>query len=107
MCSKGFFRRVVPFFATFLMGVFIASFFVTSGRPSLGGHRHHMEEDRQIRIELDRVNDENDRVTQENMHLREQLGERPVNVERDLIEPGVRGLVPPPPTRLTAPHSIR
>lgn len=100
MCSKNFFRRVVPFFATFLMGVFIASFFVTIGRPSMGGRRHHMEEDRQIRMELDRV-------TQENMHLREQLGERSVSVERHLIDPGVRGLVPPPPPPAAVPHSIR
>ena len=105
MCSKNFLRRVVPFFATFLMGVFIASFFVSISPRPFGGHRfRHMEEDRQMRLQLERV-------TEENFRLREQIGERPSAVQRDLIEPGVRGLVPPPPPALparpTAPREIR
>jgi len=90
MCTKNFLRRVVPFFAAFLMGVFIASFFGSSGRLGLSSRRaRHFEEDRQIRLQ-------NERLLEENFRLREQLDERSVSVEHHLIDPGTRGLVPPP-----------
>ena len=102
MCSKDFLRRVVPFFAAFLVGVFIASFFVSIGRPGWGGRRaRHFEEDRQMRLQ-------NEQLVEENFRLREQLDERSVSIEHHLIEPGVRGLVPaPPPPRPAAPQAIR
>ena len=51
MCSRKFFSRFLPFFATLILGVFVASFFVPIGRPGMGGYRRHREEDRQIRME--------------------------------------------------------
>lgn len=102
MCGKNFLRRTVPFFATFLIGVFIASFFVSIGRPGYGGRRAmHFEEDRQIRVENDRLRDENTR-------LQEQLKSRPFNYDSDFSERDIRELVPPPnPLRRLIPHSVR
>ena len=63
MCSKKYFVRLLPFFATFLIGVVIASIFVPLGRPGMRGHRYrHFEEDRQIRMELEQLRDENRRL---------------------------------------------
>jgi hypothetical protein len=103
MFSKKYLGRLLPFFATFLIGVFVASFFVTIGRPGFGGRRHrHFEEDRQMRVELERLRDENNR-------LKDQVNELRVNKldwenDGDIIE-----AVPPPrmSMRSSAPKAIR
>jgi hypothetical protein len=104
MSSKKFFLRLLPFFATFLVGIFIASFFVTIGRPGFGGRRaRHFHEDQQMRVEMDRLRDENIRLT-------EQLNEIRMNrsgwdrTDSDIIE-----AVPPPPIPMqpSAPRAIR
>ena len=40
MCCKGFFKRIVPFFLTFAVGLFIASFFVTIAAPNFQFRRN-------------------------------------------------------------------
>jgi hypothetical protein len=34
MCSKGFVKRIVPFFLTFALGLLVASFFVSVALPN-------------------------------------------------------------------------
>lgn len=67
MCCKGFIKRVVPFFLTFAVGLFIASFFVTIAAPSFqfqnrGWRKNHRQYDRQREIEIQRLREENVRL---------------------------------------------
>lgn len=99
MFSKKFFVRLLPFIATFLVGVFIASFFVTLGRPGRVGHRHrHYEKDRQIRMERDQYREEN-------IRLKELLNDRQMNGDRYFSDSEIQGLLPPPPPLAVKPHS--
>jgi len=72
MGTKGFFIRVLPFMATFTLGLFIASFFVSIA-PSFGGggrgfgHRHR---------KMERLRMENERLRSENQRLRKDLESR-------------------------------
>lgn len=71
MCCKGFFKRVFPFFLTFAVGLFIASFFVTIAAPSFrfpmrGERRRHIERDRMMQFE-------NKKLSEENLRLKQQL----------------------------------
>lgn len=106
MCSKKFFVRFLPFFAALFIGIFIASFFVTIGRPGFGpGRRYrHFEEDRQIRMELDRLRDENQR-------LKSQMNDLKMNASDDWMDRDIQLPVPPPPpvapVRPLAPRAIR
>ncbi|CAN5402275.1 hypothetical protein BH10ACI2_BH10ACI2_20920 [soil metagenome] len=71
MCSKGFLRRMLPFFATFAIGIFIASFFVSLSGPRLGmgdrGRRYQ---------EFQRMRFENEDLKNENLRLRNELENR-------------------------------
>lgn len=98
MCSNGFFKRFLPFFATFVIGVFIASFFVDLSTPRFGRGRW-------IRREMNEMRMENQRLRDENQQLKEKLdvrlgggsgsssgdygNERGMNLD-------IPGLVPPP-----------
>lgn len=67
MCCQGFLKRVLPFFLTFAVGLFIASFFVTIAAPSFqfqnrGWKRNHRQYDRQREIEIERLREENMRL---------------------------------------------
>jgi hypothetical protein len=70
MCgnTKGFFKRMLPFLATFAVGVFIASFFVTISGPNFRGRgfggRHK---------EMKRLRMENEQLRNENLRLKNQL----------------------------------
>jgi len=70
MCCVGFVKRIVPFFLTFAVGLFIASFFVTVAAPSFqipnrGWRRNHRQYDRQMELENQRLRDENLRLRNE------------------------------------------
>ena len=93
MFSNGFFKRFLPFFATFAVGMLIASFFVDlSGRRFGKGHHNGR---RQQMIELrDRVN----QLESENRELRQQLGSSATTSEINVI-----GAVPAPPIPPVAP----
>ena len=68
MCNKSFVKRIVPFFLTFAVGLFIASFFVTVAAPNFrfnGGWRKHREYHRQMEFENQRLKEENFRLKRE------------------------------------------
>ncbi|MEO8074314.1 MAG: hypothetical protein ABI686_13830 [Acidobacteriota bacterium] len=109
MCCKGFFNRIVPFFLTFTVGLFIASFFVSIAAPNFrfpmrGERRRHFERDRMMEFE-------NQRLNEENLRLRKQLqGVNKVNIKNlkydyDLDVPPVPLMPPPPPVPM--PYSGR
>ena len=89
MSVKSLIKRIAPFFLTFAVGLFIASFFVTVAAPNFQfrrGFNHHREMDRQMQCE-------NQRLRQENERLRNRLNEME---ESDwVISPDIN--VPPPP----------
>ena len=69
MCSKNFIKRIVPFFLTFAVGLFIASFFITLSAPTFrfpfrGGERfrRHQQNDRMMELENQRLREENERL---------------------------------------------
>lgn len=67
MCSKGLVKRMLPFFATFAVSLFIASFFVSIGpnfRDRGFGGRHQ---------EMKRLRLENEMLKNENLRLKNQL----------------------------------
>ena len=67
MCCKSFTKRILPFFLTFAVGLFIASFFVSIAAPSFqfpnrGSRKKHREYDRQRDIEIKQLREENQRL---------------------------------------------
>jgi len=68
MFNKGFLKRMLPFLATFAVGLFIASFFVTITAPSFRksgfSKRHH---------EMKRLRHDNERLRNENLRLKNQV----------------------------------
>ena len=66
MGNKGLLKRMLPFFATFAVGIFVASFFVSIGSSSFGHSksgkcRHEMqlrEENLRLQYELDSMRHE-------------------------------------------------
>lgn len=99
MCGKVFIKRVVPFFLTFAVGLFIASFFVSIAAPRFQfnrGLRRHQQYDRMMELEVQRAKEENSR-------LKKQLAEREL---QNLNDQNFDFAVPPPPPPPPAP-SIR
>jgi len=89
MCCKGFFKRVAPFFLTFSLGLFIASFFVTIAAPSFQfkrGFNRHREYHRKLEFE-------NQRLREENSLLKRQVADKR-NSDLEMILD-----VPPPPIK--------
>jgi hypothetical protein len=69
-CSKGFLKRFVPFFLTFAVGLFIASFFVTVAAPKFqfknrAWKKNHKQYDRQRELDIQRLREENIRLKNE------------------------------------------
>ena len=100
MCCQGFLKRVLPFFLTFAVGLFIASFFVTIAAPTFqfqnrGWKRNHRQYDRQREIEIQRLREEN-------MRLKNQISDSESIDYHDL-----KFAVPPPPPMPPAPPSVR
>ncbi len=68
MCCKGFFKRVVPFFLTFAVGLFIASFFISIAAPNFEfnrGRRNHREYHRMMESKIQQLEDQNERLQKE------------------------------------------
>ena len=91
-CSKGFIKRVVPFFLTFAVGLFIASFFITIAAPQFnlrsrgwGKHQRYHQ----------KMEFENQRLSEENNRLKRQLAEK--DLQEDFLPSDLRYTVPPPP----------
>ena len=101
MCCQGFVKRIVPFFLTFAVGLFIASFFVTIAAPSFqftnrSWKRNHRQYDRQREIEIQRLREEN-------MRLKNQISNNETE-NTDFQE--LKFIVPPPPMP-PAPPAVR
>lgn len=65
MCGKVFFKRVLPFFLTFSVALFIVSFFVAIPRLNFqfnGGFRRHQQYHRMLEFENQRLREENSRL---------------------------------------------
>ena len=97
MCVKSVIKRIAPFFLTFAVGLFIASFFVTVAAPSFQfrrGFNKHREMDRQMQSENQRLRDENER-------LKNRLNE----IERRdwVLETDID--IPPPPSVAPSPQA--
>lgn len=94
------FKRLVPFFITFAVGLFIASFFVNISAPRFGNRARRFHEMQQLRIENDRLHDENLRLQDELDSIRRS----PMSLKRFENQdwestPDVRDPVPLPPPR--------
>jgi len=93
MCCEGFMKRIVPFFLTFAVGLFVASFFVTIAAPKFEfnrGWRKHQQYHRTMEYD-------NQRLNKENLSLKKQLA------DKDLQDLNDRNFdldyaVPSPPT---------
>lgn len=94
MCIKSVIKRIAPFFLTFAVGLFIASFFVSVAAPSFQFRRgfNHREMDRQMKFENQQLRDENE-------SLKNRLNEME---RRDcVLNPDIE--VPPPPVAPSIP----
>ena len=91
MCCKGFIKRILPFFLTFAVGLFIASFLVSISAPNFRfeGRRwnRHQQYHRQMEFEKQRLQEENYR-------LKRQLADRN---SQEILPSDLRFSVPPPP----------
>jgi len=92
MFLKTFLKRIVPFAATFILGLFVASFFVTLSVPRLqfnrNYHRHYKYNERhQLRLENQRLREE---LRIQQIRLAEREARVNFDSDADL-------LVPPPP----------
>jgi hypothetical protein len=103
MCCKGFIKRVVPFFLTFAVGLFIASFFVTIAAPTFqftnrSWRKNHRQYDRQREADIQRLREEN-------MHLKNQLLDK--NSENVDFQELKYSVPPPMPPAPPAPPVVR
>lgn len=101
MCCKGFVKRIVPFFLTFAVGLFIASFFVTVAAPSFqipnrGWRKNHRQYDRQRELEIQRLQEEN-------LRMKNQLSEKD---SQSFSASELKYNVPPPPPLPPAPKAV-
>ena len=74
MCCKSFTKRVLPFFLTFAVGLFIASFFVSVAAPNFqfpnrGSRKKMREYNQQLKIENERLREENQRLMNQSNDL--------------------------------------
>lgn len=106
MGSTGIIKRILPFLATFAVGIFIASFFV-SVAPTFGSKwKNRKAECRRMRHENERLRNENLRLRNELNAERLTLTEIPRIAHEDFKGRGPEFPVeaPPPPP---APRRVR
>ncbi len=83
MGNIGLLKRALPFFATFALGLFVASFFVNIGGQRFG-YRNH--ERGRCRHELQQLREENMRLREEMDSIREYTVHPPVFFENEDME---------------------
>lgn len=105
MHFKGFLKRFAPFFITFALGLFVASFFVTVALPNVRFTRNRINRHQQYHRQMEF---ENHRLREENLRLKSviEAGMQDNNISgtMDIDETGkikfegtINDLVPPPP----------
>jgi hypothetical protein len=103
MCCKGLLKKVIPFFLTFAVGLFIASLFVSVAAPSFSfnkrGWGKHREHHRQINRENRELRLENSRLEQRIRELEQQKDLKPT------FESNVMDLDVPPPMLAPVPRA--
>lgn len=113
--SKGFFMRMLPFFATFAIGLFIASFFVNISAPSFPARGGKRQEIKRLRIEMEELKNENLRMRNqiENMERNSGQARHPGEEElrgltRDSVKHPPEMILPTMPAKPAAPkpHKI-
>jgi len=111
MCGKVFIKRVLPFFLTFAVGLFIASFFVSIAAPKFEfnrGWRKHQQYHRMMESENRRLKEENARLKAESQAKvksfsgtyemdRDGSVKKIVKMEATFDTDSLNDLVPPPP----------
>lgn len=106
MCCKGFFKRVIPFFAAMVIGLFITSLFITVAAPSFNfkkrGWSKHREYDRKIERENYRLKMENSRLERKINKLERQKNVGEIYELREMDFD-----VPPPPLAPIPPAKAR
>jgi len=98
MMYTGVFKRIVPFFLTFAVGLFIASFFVTLATPNFNfrrGSGKHREIQR-LRMENKELKRAAAELRRQNDELRMNAGET-FTVTVDEFSDFERSAPPPPP----------
>ncbi len=100
MYGMGFIKKVVPFFLTFAIGLFVASFFVSIAAPSFkipnrGWKRHQQYHQR--------IESENQRLREKNLRLERELAEKE-RQEEIVFSPHANFDAPPPPPMPPAPY---
>ena len=73
MCCKGFLKRAVPFFLTFLVGILIAGIFIPIGGSNFQFRKNRWQKHREYH---ERTDSEIQRLREENEQLRKQLEEK-------------------------------
>jgi hypothetical protein len=104
MIKKGWVKRLLPFLATFVIGIFIASFFVDLSRPRIGfrGPGRRWQEMQRVRIENEELRNENLRLKNELESVHHDM-DFPSDLDREAFQ--MDGLsVPPPPIPNEVPH---
>jgi len=100
MTHKGLIKRVLPFVATFAVGLFVASFFVSVSAPHIGFRGRGWERHRrfeQLQIENEELRNENLRLRNENGGSRFHSGDFKHIDGEDWGVPEVTDIPMPPP----------
>ena len=95
-------KRIIPFFLTFAVGLFVASFFVTIAAPSFNSKRSYRKYRKHHQLRM-----ENRRLKRTNCQMRKQLAERENQLRiRESFETEFQNDfdVPPPPPLPVRPH---
>lgn len=106
MCCKGFVKRVVPFFAAMIVGLFITSLFITVAAPSFNFKKRAWSKHREYHRKMER---ENYRLKLENQRLERKLAdiERQKNLQETYELNDMDFDVPPPPLAPIPPARMR
>jgi hypothetical protein len=96
-----FLKRFLPFFLTFVLGLFIASFFISVGFPKVNverrGWKRHSSYSCPTRYERDSLRYQIDSQRRENERLRDELRfSRELEINAVPLPP----IPPPPPSRV-------
>jgi hypothetical protein len=103
MCCKGFLKRAIPFFLTFLVGVLIAGIFIPISGPNFQfrkrGWQSHRQQHERMDFEMRQLREENERLRKqlEERNLNYPVLEQDVSEESNALTPLGDLDVPPPP----------